>query len=223
MDDSTQGANPQQDQPMAGGQQGGMNPPTPPTPPTPPPLQQQAQDASMQQMYDPSMGGQQQSGSFDPAAAMGGDMSGGQMTGDDSDLTQTSPPKPPSPPANFQLGQLIPQQINVQVAQNNLQYDQQHFLRLLAGSISLTKDEKRRIVDSIPKLRQEQIDELIRIFEEERYKFAELGAEHVPKLEKLAQQHAEDWKDIEMGEEQKNKANSDEDEAEKLRKQMGLS
>ncbi|PIQ78015.1 hypothetical protein COV82_02100, partial [Candidatus Peregrinibacteria bacterium CG11_big_fil_rev_8_21_14_0_20_46_8] len=132
------------------------------------------------------------------------------------------PPPPPSPPANFQLGQLIPQDLKIKVPAHSLQFDEQYFLRLLAGSISLTKDEKKRIIESIPKLRQEQIDELVRIFEEEKRKFAELGQEHVPQLEKLARQHAEEWKDLEMGEEQQVTASKDEEEAEKLRKQMGL-
>ena len=83
-------------------------------------------------------------------------------------------------------------------------------------------EEKSRIIESIPKLKQSQIDELIRIFEEERRKFAELGQEHVPQLEKLAQQHYEDWMDIEMRQEQAQVKSSDEAKAEEIRKQLGL-
>ena len=93
---------------------------------------------------------------------------------------------------------------------------------MLAGSISLTKDEKLRIIESIPKLKQSQVDELIKIFEEERTKFAELGEEHVPQLEKLAKQHYEDWVDVEMKQEQSSKADEDAKKAEEIRKQMGL-
>lgn len=112
--------------------------------------------------------------------------------------------------------------IRVKVPPHQLKFDEQYFLHLLAGSISLTRDEKTRIVESIPKLKQSQIDELIRIFEEERRKFAELGEEHVPQLEKLAKQHYEDWVDIETKQEQSSKAQEDAQKAEEIRKQLGL-
>lgn len=120
------------------------------------------------------------------------------------------------------MGALLPSALRINVPQHELKFDEQSFLRLLAGSISLTKDEKKRIVQAIPKLRQEQVDELIRIFEEEKRKFAELGDEHVPQLDKLARQHAEDWKDIEIEEEKSAKSQEDQAEADKLRKQIGL-
>jgi hypothetical protein len=135
-----------------------------------------------------------------------------------------SPPPPPKPskPANFQLGAKLPPVLRIKVPAHQLKFDEQYFLHLLAGSISLTRDEKARIVESIPKLKQTQIDELIRIFEEERRKFAELGEEHMPQLEKLAQQHFEDWVDIEMKQEQTGKADEAAKKAEEIRKQLGL-
>ena len=150
-----------------------------------------------------------QGGAFDPMAAPDGG--------------QTPPPPPkPSKPANFQLGALLPPQLKVKVPPHNLQFEEQYFLHLLAGSISLTRDEKARIVESIPKLKQTQVDELIRIFEEERRKFAELGEEHIPQLEKLAKQHFEDWVDIEVKQQQTSQADDDKKKAEELRKQLGL-
>ncbi|MBD3328741.1 hypothetical protein GF340_05590, partial [Candidatus Peregrinibacteria bacterium] len=111
-------------------------------------------------------------------------------------------PVPPPPedktPANYQIGQQLPNTINVKLPAHNLNFDEQKFLHLLAGSISLTKEEKKRIINSLPKLRQEQVDELIRIFEEERRKFAELSVKHVDQLKKLEKQHMADWQDIEM-------------------------
>ncbi len=132
------------------------------------------------------------------------------------------PPPKPSKPANFKLGALLGPVLRVKVPPHSLQFDEQHFLHLLAGSISLTKDEKARIIESIPKLKQSQVDELVRIFEEERHKFAELGDEHVPQLEKLAKQHYEDWVDIELRQEQTSKADEDAQKAEEIRKQLGL-
>lgn len=170
-----------------------------------------------------------QTGGFDPnqGAAQGG----GAPLGDDpfadpagaGDPAATPPPPPkPSKPANFQLGALFGPVLKIQVPPHELQFDEQYFLHLLAGSISLTKDEKKRIVESMPKLKQSQVDELIRIFEEERRKFAELGEEHVPQLEKLAKQHFEDWMDLEVHQEQASKADEDAKKAEELRKQLGL-
>ena len=103
-----------------------------------------------------------------------------------------------------------------------MQFDEQYFLHLLAGSISLTRDEKVRIVDSIPKLKQSQVDELIRIFEEERKKFAELPAKHAEQLKKLEAQHYSDWMDIELKQKQSGKKSEDEAKAEAIRKQLGL-
>ncbi|MFA6521343.1 MAG: hypothetical protein WCT53_03105 [Candidatus Gracilibacteria bacterium] len=167
---------------------------------------QQAQQSGGSSMPPPPPG---QGGAFDPMAAPDGG--------------QTPPPPPkPSKPANFQLGALLPPQLKVKVPPHNLQFEEQYFLHLLAGSISLTRDEKARIVESIPKLKQTQVDELIRIFEEERRKFAELGEEHIPQLEKLAKQHFEDWVDIEVKQQQTSQADDDKKKAEELRKQLGL-
>lgn len=123
---------------------------------------------------------------------------------------------------NFQLGALLPKELKVKIQPHSLKFDEPYFIRLLAGSISLTKDEKIRIIDSIPKLKQAQIDELIRIFEEEKRKFAELGAEHVPQLERLVRQHYEDWVDIEMHYSQQQKKTQETQQAEELRKKLGL-
>lgn len=135
-----------------------------------------------------------------------------------------APPPPPedTTPANYQIGQHLPPKISVQIPAHKLQFDEQYFLQLLAGSISLTKEEKKRIITSIPKLKQEQIDELIRIFEEERRKFAELSAKHVPQLQKLEKQHSAEWQDIELEQKAGEKAKEDEAQAEEIRKKLGL-
>lgn len=105
---------------------------------------------------------------------------------------------------------------------HQLRFDEAHFINLLAGSISLSREEKKRILDSIPKLRQEQVDELIRIFEEERAKFIELSPKHGAQLKKLEIEHAADWKDIELSYKAENKSQEDAAAAEALKKQLGL-
>lgn len=194
-------------QPVPPASTGGYTPPPPPPPlPSPPPPAQGG--------YAPPPG----------TGHPGGDPMLYQQQGASGISPPPPPPPPPKPskPANFQLGALLPPVLRVKVPPHSLQFDEQYFLHLLAGSISLTKDEKRRIVESIPKLKQTQIDELVRIFEEERRKFAELGEEHVSQLEKLARQHYEDWMDIEMHQEQESKAHEDQQKVDDLRKQLGL-
>jgi len=143
---------------------------------------------------------------------------------DDGGMTPPAGPAPqkPSKPANFQLGTMLPAVLKVKLPPHSLSFDENYFLRLLAGSISLSKDEKMRIIESMGKLKQSQVDELIRIFEDEKVKFAELGEEHVPQLEKLVKQHYEDWLDIEMRQQQEKQSNQDEQQADEIRKQLGL-
>jgi hypothetical protein len=159
-----------------------------------------------------------------------GDNNQGQQGGQMGDnLFGGFPPPPPPPqkeednkPANYQIGQHLPKIINVKLPDHSLSFDEQAFLHLLAGSISLSKEEKVRILEAIPKLRQEQIDELIRIFEEERRKFAELSERHVEQLRKLEKQHGADWQDIELMQKAGEKKAEDQAKADEIRKNLGL-
>lgn len=125
-------------------------------------------------------------------------------------------------PANFQLGAMLSASLNIAVPAHDLQFDQQKFLRLLAGSISLSKLEKKRIIESIPKLKIEQINELMNIFEEEKQKFSQLSSKHVPQLEKLAKQHHQEWMDLETETKADQKKAQDTAQADEIRKQLGL-
>ena len=132
------------------------------------------------------------------------------------------PPPPPSDP-NYQFGaHLADFKTTITAPANELQFDEAYFIKLLAGSISLTRDEKKKIVDSIPKLRQEQVDELIDILEEEKEKFIELSPKHSAQLKKLEQKHWAEWKDLEASYEQAGKKEEDQGKADEIRKQLGL-
>ena len=102
------------------------------------------------------------------------------------------------------------------------QFDEQQFLVLLRGSISLTRDEKWRIIQAVPKLSQFQIDELQKILEEERRKFGELSPKHLVQLMKLEQKHTEDWKDLQAIAVQQNVQQKDQSQVDDIRKQLGL-
>jgi len=155
---------------------------------------------------------------------------GAQMPGNIAGMPQFPggmgmPPPPPvdDTPANFQLGSLFKEPIKIKLpAHPDTKFDDALFLKLLASSISLSRLEKKRIVDAVPKLQQWQVDELINIFEEEKKKFAQLSSRHVPQLEKLAKQHYEEWRDIELEEVKVSKAEEDKNQADEIRKKLGL-
>ncbi|MCK9185914.1 hypothetical protein M0P48_00555 [Candidatus Gracilibacteria bacterium] len=177
---------------------------------TQPPQAMPPQGFPPQGMYPPQGFPQ---GGMDPAMYGNMGMMGGAM-----------PPQEPedNTPANFQLGTKFAQPLKIKLPAHDMSFDETYFLTLLAGSISLSRDEKKRIIESVPKLKQSQIDELISIFEEEKEKFAALSKKHVPQLEKLAQQHYNEWMDLETEVEQAKKKNEDQDKAEAIRKQLGL-
>ncbi|HRI36117.1 MAG TPA: hypothetical protein PK765_03495 [bacterium] len=53
-------------------------------------------------------------------------------------------------------------------------FDERAFLNLLENSLSLNIFEKKRVVDAIPTISQYQVDELIKVFEDERVEFKKL-------------------------------------------------
>lgn len=101
-------------------------------------------------------------------------------------------------------------------------FDEQSFLALLRGSISLTRDEKWRIIQAVPKLSQFQIDELQKILLEEYRKFSELSPKHLLQLMKLEQKHAQDWQDLQSVTVQDQARQEEQQQAEEIRKQLGL-
>ena len=159
--------------------------------------------------------GQAQAGGFPPTAG------GAQPAGTQPGAAQPQEPEDTTP-ANFQIGKDLPEKLNIPVPAHELNFDEDYFIRLLAGSISLSRAEKKRIIESIPKLKQTQVDELIRIFEDEKVKFAELSKKHVPELERLAKKHKEDWIDIETEYKAEGKKEEESAEADEIRKQLGL-
>ena len=103
----------------------------------------------------------------------------------------------------------------------NTKFDEKKFVQLLAGSISLTFGEKKKIVEAIPQLSQFQIDELIKIFEEEQVKFTELEKKHAEQLADLEKQHSSPEAAKAKAEEESKKA-KEAKEAEDIKKSLGL-
>lgn len=137
---------------------------------------------------------------------------------------QTGTPVPPPPPPR-------PKTANDEVFQRFLvhpltTFDETSFMDLLEHSLSLSTFEKKRVIDAIPTLSQFQIDELIKVFDDERVEFRKLmptEGEIIKGLVVKAQNEWEQLKDIYI-EEMKAQivANADAEKAEELKKSLGL-
>ena len=134
------------------------------------------------------------------------------------------PPVPPPPPPR-------PKTPNDQIFTRFLvhpltTFDEKYFLELLEHSLSLSTFEKKRVVDAIPSLSQFQIDELVKVFEDERVEFRKLmptEGEIIKWLVVKAQNEWEQLKDIYIEEEKANaKASDDARKAEELKKTLWL-
>jgi len=135
-------------------------------------------------------------------------------------------PPQPAPPANpnDRSGQLGKKSGHIFVIppHPNTTFDDENFLTLLEGSISLTMEEKQRVIDAIPRLKIEQINELIKIFEEEKQKFAELEGEFAQDVAKLKAEREKEISLHENKQEEQAESSADEEEAAALKKQLGL-
>jgi hypothetical protein len=228
--------------PTSGAQ--GAGGPTPPPPPPPPP---RPGDPVPTGGLDPSQvfASPPPRPAAKPAAAAG---AGGAGQGDDDDAGAVPQDAgPPPPPVGTQatkemgyddedirvLGEVKTYRFSTITSTLNndhisipthpdTKFDEQVFLVLLRGSISLTRDEKWRIIQAVPRLSQFQIDELQKILEEERRKFSELSPKHLLQLMKLEQKHADDWKDLQSIAVQAGAKQEEQGQADAIRKQLGL-
>ena len=205
-----QGQNPYAQNPQAGGQQppAGYNPYA----------QQQGQNPYAQ---NPQAGGQQPPAGYNPYAQQPGQnpyaqnpQAGGQQPPAGYNPNMPYPPQgqpgmypppgqPPMPPQEVvtqpigEFGMTDGFKTKIKLPVHKLQFDENLFLKLLAGSISLTKDEKKRIIGAVPQLTQFQVDELIRILSEEKQKFSELDMKHKEQLDGLQGTHHQEWEELE--------------------------
>lgn len=105
-------------------------------------------------------------------------------------------------------------------------FDETKFLDLLEHSLSLSTFEKKRVIDSVSNLSQFQIDELMKVFEDERVEFRKLVAtegEIIKGLVVKAQNEWEQLKDIYTEEARAaEQARLDEQKADEIKKTLGL-
>ncbi len=222
---------------MADPQQTSGSQPTPPPPPRPgDPVPAEGLDPTMVFAAAPTP----------PASSAGAQGQQGAQAGDGgaSPMKDSGPPPPPpgtvatkemgyddedlkilAQVGNYRFGGITSALSNEKIvipAHPETNFDTATFLTLLRGSISLTRDEKWRIIQAVPKLSQFQIDELQKILEDERRKFSELSPKHLLQLMKLEQKHADDWKDLQSIMIQKDAKNEEQAQADAIRKQLGL-
>lgn len=124
----------------------------------------------------------------------------------------------------------LPENISLieQLASNHplTTFDTKEFLILLENSLSLNVYEKKRVIDSIPTLSQFQIDELVKVFEDERVEFKKLMQTEAEAIKELVKKAREWWiqlEDIYVQEaKQKEKAGEDQSKIDDLKSSLWL-
>ena len=93
------------------------------------------------------------------------------VSGGNPIVQQGTPVPPPQPPRQKTSNDDIFQRFLIHPLTS---FDESNFINLLEHSLSLSTFEKKRVIDAIPTLSQFQIDELIKVFEDERVEFRKL-------------------------------------------------
>jgi len=105
-------------------------------------------------------------------------------------------------------------------------FDEKEFVDLLEHSLSLSVSEKKRVVDAIPTLSQYQVDELKKVFTEEREEFRKLMPKEGETIKKLVTDKRAEWTQLKQIyiDELKNRQKSNEDagKIDDLKKTLGL-
>lgn len=105
-------------------------------------------------------------------------------------------------------------------------FDETKFLDLLEHSLSLSTFEKKRVIDSIPNLSQFQIDELMKVFEDERVEFRKLVTTEGEIIKGLVIKAQNEWEQLkEIYDEETRAAEQDRLDAQKveeMKKNLGL-
>lgn len=106
------------------------------------------------------------------------------------------------------------------------EFEEAAFLDLLEHSLSLSVTEKKRVIDAVPTLSQFQIDELTKVFVDEREEFKKLLPKEGDTIKELVVKAREGWN--QLGEiyvqERAQKARQNEDQAkiDEMKKSLGI-
>lgn len=105
-------------------------------------------------------------------------------------------------------------------------FEERTFLDLLEHSLSLSITEKKRVIDAIPTLSQFQIDELTKVFVDEREEFKKLLEKEGDTIKELVVKSRDGWK--QLGEiyiqerAQREKQGEDQSKIDDLKKSLGI-
>ena len=106
------------------------------------------------------------------------------------------------------------------------EFDEIYFADLLEHSLSLSVSEKKRVVDAIPTLSQFQVDELHKVFEDEREEFRKLLSKEGDVIKDLVIKARDGWeqlKEIYNGEaKERERANADQARIDALKEGLDL-
>jgi hypothetical protein len=106
------------------------------------------------------------------------------------------------------------------------EFNEVNFIDLLEYSLSLSVLEKKRVIDAVPNLSQFQIDELIKVFEDERVEFKKLLPKEGDTIRDLAQKSKDGWAQLrEMYVQEtklKSKKTEDQNKIDDLKKNLGI-
>lgn len=105
-------------------------------------------------------------------------------------------------------------------------FDEKNFVDLLEHSLSLSVSEKKRVIDAMPTLSQYQVDELTKVFEDERIEFKKLMPKEGETIKKLVVEKKGEWtqlKQIYIDELQAKKIESqDQDQIDDIKKNLWI-
>lgn len=76
------------------------------------------------------------------------------------------------------------------------EFEEANFLNLLEYSLSLSVTEKKRVIDAIPTLSQFQIDELTKVFVDEREEFKKLLPKEGDTIKELVVKARDGWNQL---------------------------
>lgn len=68
--------------------------------------------------------------------------------------------------------------MEIEIPPHRTEFDEDHFKRLVAEGMSLTWDEKERMLLAVPRMTQQQVDTLISLYEEGEERWNEFKNKH---------------------------------------------
>ena len=106
------------------------------------------------------------------------------------------------------------------------EFEELYFVDLLEHSLSLSVAEKKRVVDAVPTLSQFQINELVKVFEDEREEFKKLFAKEGDTIRELIEKTKEGWVQLHgiylQEKQERERTDSDSAQIDDIKKSLGL-